>query len=155
MTVVEGLRVTVIYSQGDSLPIWNEKEPIIFFYPPLEKGGFESGKNMSDMESIVIKKSPLTPDKPRPCRDKSGQALFAKGGCVIILKTYMMSFWIYFRISCFQYVTFYIDPETSSEPALNLFQGWQLWHSLWCGGIKRSEERRVGKECRSRWSPYH
>src|SRR3712207_9578292 len=22
-------------------------------------------------------------------------------------------------------------------------------------GISRSEERRVGKECRSRWSPYH
>ena len=22
-------------------------------------------------------------------------------------------------------------------------------------GSKRSEERRVGKECRSRWSPYH
>src|SRR3989440_1234762 len=24
-----------------------------------------------------------------------------------------------------------------------------------CGNIGRSEERRVGKECRSRWSPYH
>ena len=23
------------------------------------------------------------------------------------------------------------------------------------GGEVRSEERRVGKECRSRWSPYH
>ena len=23
------------------------------------------------------------------------------------------------------------------------------------GGVWRSEERRVGKECRSRWSPYH
>src|SRR3712207_8508893 len=23
------------------------------------------------------------------------------------------------------------------------------------GDVKRSEERRVGKECRSRWSPYH
>ena len=23
------------------------------------------------------------------------------------------------------------------------------------GGVYRSEERRVGKECRSRWSPYH
>jgi len=23
------------------------------------------------------------------------------------------------------------------------------------GGFQRSEERRVGKECRSRWSPYH
>ena len=26
-------------------------------------------------------------------------------------------------------------------------------HSM--GGLLRSEERRVGKECRSRWSPYH
>ena len=24
-----------------------------------------------------------------------------------------------------------------------------------CGTTERSEERRVGKECRSRWSPYH
>ena len=24
-----------------------------------------------------------------------------------------------------------------------------------CSAIVRSEERRVGKECRSRWSPYH
>ena len=30
-------------------------------------------------------------------------------------------------------------------------------HFLNCflGSPKRSEERRVGKECRSRWSPYH
>src|SRR2546430_4847315 len=26
---------------------------------------------------------------------------------------------------------------------------------LQCVKVKRSEERRVGKECRSRWSPYH
>ena len=25
----------------------------------------------------------------------------------------------------------------------------------WCRVERRSEERRVGKECRSRWSPYH
>ena len=25
----------------------------------------------------------------------------------------------------------------------------------WVTGLIRSEERRVGKECRSRWSPYH
>ena len=24
-----------------------------------------------------------------------------------------------------------------------------------CSSSSRSEERRVGKECRSRWSPYH
>src|SRR5256885_3995296 len=31
-------------------------------------------------------------------------------------------------------------------------------HAIRCfiaGGVARSEERRVGKECRSRWSPYH
>ena len=27
--------------------------------------------------------------------------------------------------------------------------------SLDVGDVARSEERRVGKECRSRWSPYH
>ena len=27
--------------------------------------------------------------------------------------------------------------------------------NLYERGEKRSEERRVGKECRSRWSPYH
>src|ERR1041385_1713199 len=41
-------------------------------------------------------------------------------------------------------VAFYVDKPTdfSSFPSLLLF-------------VTRSEERRVGKECRSRWSPYH
>ena len=29
------------------------------------------------------------------------------------------------------------------------------WYDGYCFGVLRSEERRVGKECRSRWSPYH
>src|SRR2546429_1730120 len=34
--------------------------------------------------------------------------------------------------------------------------GWQLSHSnALLVRYVRSEERRVGKECRSRWSPYH
>ena len=28
-------------------------------------------------------------------------------------------------------------------------------YNLYASGWSRSEERRVGKECRSRWSPYH
>ena len=31
---------------------------------------------------------------------------------------------------------------------------WQVYGATQCESI-RSEERRVGKECRSRWSPYH
>ena len=37
-----------------------------------------------------------------------------------------------------------LEQENPEELALLL---WQV--------LKRSEERRVGKECRSRWSPYH
>ena len=33
--------------------------------------------------------------------------------------------------------------------------GFLLNTSDWSPEIMRSEERRVGKECRSRWSPYH
>ena len=32
---------------------------------------------------------------------------------------------------------------------------WGIQASSCVGPGKRSEERRVGKECRSRWSPYH
>src|SRR2546429_2611179 len=31
---------------------------------------------------------------------------------------------------------------------------WSFYHGLQAK-LQRSEERRVGKECRSRWSPYH
>src|SRR3712207_8790799 len=31
----------------------------------------------------------------------------------------------------------------------------EFLHPLPVGALWRSEERRVGKECRSRWSPYH
>ena len=38
-----------------------------------------------------------------------------------------------------------VDPEISKVYENNLADE----------KLKRSEERRVGKECRSRWSPYH
>ena len=33
--------------------------------------------------------------------------------------------------------------------------GLRRLHMVDLDGARRSEERRVGKECRSRWSPYH
>ena len=32
---------------------------------------------------------------------------------------------------------------------------WTKWLNKYVPTLTRSEERRVGKECRSRWSPYH
>src|SRR3712207_7374678 len=35
-------------------------------------------------------------------------------------------------------------------------EGDHIWHDVQGASLDvRSEERRVGKECRSRWSPYH
>src|SRR5260370_35585183 len=43
-----------------------------------------------------------------------------------------------------------INPDTNKIPK-HLFQGYlNIYNNYF-----RSEERRVGKECRSRWSPYH
>ena len=38
-------------------------------------------------------------------------------------------------------------------PAGYLLTNWETGYGDWLAD--RSEERRVGKECRSRWSPYH
>ena len=42
-------------------------------------------------------------------------------------------------------------------PRLNAMTGGYTWDDdyVWDSWAARSEERRVGKECRSRWSPYH
>ena len=41
---------------------------------------------------------------------------------------------------------------TAECPRLNVFRSEK---NIYAQIIDRSEERRVGKECRSRWSPYH
>ena len=51
----------------------------------------------------------------------------------------------------------YTKDEKLSRQALDLLNGrsfkrWDGWDAY---ERRRSEERRVGKECRSRWSPYH
>ena len=54
----------------------------------------------------------------------------------------------------------YVDDETGVKGGAE--QDADEWWSAMCSttrngheGWCRSEERRVGKECRSRWSPYH
>ena len=46
--------------------------------------------------------------------------------------------------------------EEQLEKLIALFYGdWGFKASRGVYRLSRSEERRVGKECRSRWSPYH
>ena len=50
--------------------------------------------------------------------------------------------------------TKYGESDTTSGCAGNPSVG-DAYDKLYAQGVTRSEERRVGKECRSRWSPYH
>ena len=45
-----------------------------------------------------------------------------------------------------------LDPERVEQVVKGVAEGCR---QAGCALIGRSEERRVGKECRSRWSPYH
>ena len=47
------------------------------------------------------------------------------------------------------------SPETVDRRALEQQFQETLTDAVLVGSFTRSEERRVGKECRSRWSPYH
>ena len=51
---------------------------------------------------------------------------------------------------CGSNTTAYVDWENSSIPYWKAYDSYVIVPVL-----SRSEERRVGKECRSRWSPYH
>src|SRR5258708_12948377 len=46
---------------------------------------------------------------------------------------------------------------SSTAPTPNNADATMFYHGVYncADGTFRSEERRVGKECRSRWSPYH
>src|SRR5574340_1331709 len=47
-------------------------------------------------------------------------------------------------------------PAAAGKQGLRLVRGFIIgWHERLAAPAGRSEERRVGKECRSRWSPYH
>src|SRR5215210_5954548 len=75
------------------------------------------------------------------------------------------SFMFFFFFSSRRRHTRYIGDWSSDVCSSDLFAGspvncmstigWPVWVSKSARVPERSEERRVGKECRSRWSPYH
>ena len=83
-----------------------------------------------------------------------------------------LNFYLFLNVIVYYYSSYSLSLHCLERPGvpcppLRVFSGVSslFWlcclmegHVFWCGGngtSKRSEERRVGKECRSRWSPYH
>src|SRR5258708_16109305 len=52
----------------------------------------------------------------------------------------------------------FTPPNQDGIAVRDIQSGWRAWtesRGNHANSYSRSEERRVGKECRSRWSPYH
>ena len=54
-----------------------------------------------------------------------------------------------------EFFTYCDSQDVASRRVVWLNHSVRCGSTLWCQIFHRSEERRVGKECRSRWSPYH
>ena len=49
----------------------------------------------------------------------------------------------------------WVNSNSSEKPNERASPSFFIPDDIWLAFDARSEERRVGKECRSRWSPYH
>ena len=73
-----------------------------------------------------------------------------------IIKIYPLDFFEYLCFSNIKESSYFEELDITKplkEPVTHIFENYFKEFVIW-GGM-RSEERRVGKECRSRWSPYH
>src|SRR5574340_835394 len=55
----------------------------------------------------------------------------------------------------FSVVMYGCESWTVKKAVCQRIDAFELWYWRRLLRVPRSEERRVGKECRSRWSPYH
>ena len=72
----------------------------------------------------------------------------------VIIPAEKMRAWMY-RVSIRRYIDRYRRDKRYLEILRKEFFGKDLVNPFENEDTTRSEERRVGKQCRSRWSPYH
>src|SRR3712207_3101876 len=106
----------------------------------------EPGDRLEQLRSGAGRAKAPTDDFPRLCERiwKLGSTIDRLVAVYRVLEPHLVSTYVYHADAT--------DPLTDA-PTVRLLRhlaGLDQSHIAW-----RSEERRVGKECRSRWSPYH
>src|ERR1043165_6736698 len=121
--------------------------PIRQFKPVTKSSRFRSVSDFADITTSTPEKSLLEPIKKSGGRDNHGHiSMRRRGGGhkrqYRIIDFKRDKYGIQGTITSIEY-----DPNRSARIALVTYVDGEKRY--------RSEERRVGKECRSRWSPYH
>ena len=90
--------------------------------------------------------------------DKGYKVNFKSNGCTISHDSSSKVLFIGKRVNNI-YLLDILKTDSVNECFLSKSDESWLWHrrlaQIHTNHLNRSEERRVGKECRSRWSPYH
>src|SRR3989441_13317303 len=93
---------------------------------------------------IVVRVAARAPDEDHPY----GHGKFETLGALAIV--------VFLSITCFELVRSAIGQLIAGGHVVRMTDlGLVLLLATLATNVLRSEERRVGKECRSRWSPYH
>src|SRR5574340_1763743 len=71
----------------------------------------------------------------------------------VIRETDAYEGYYYVRIVYLDGIPWYVDEDLRARPIPRHLHS-RFQDASWVRSMPRSEERRVGKECRSRWSPY-
>src|SRR2546425_2321694 len=93
---------------------------------------------------VVVRVAARAPDEDHPY----GHGKFETLGALAIV--------VFLSITCFELVRSAIGQLIAGGQVVQMTDlGLVLLLATLATNVLRSEERRVGKECRSRWSPYH
>ena len=80
---------------------------------------------------------------------------------LLLLLPFLAAFYLYSNYRRRRNIRRFGDPELLAQlmPDVSKYRPdvkfWLIFAAIGLFSVLRSEERRVGKECRSRWSPYH
>src|SRR4029434_3432937 len=110
--------------------------PLIFFFSITSSKSLPEVQ-FGDISSILIENlSPYTPQKLKAYKSTDSNLIFIRG-------------WVHNDVIWKVKTNKHLHYQSKDD--CHLIASYQLASYM----LLRSEERRVGKECRSRWSPYH
>src|SRR5574344_1368929 len=137
--------------EGESFPLHLKLEDSTFANDldasMITLGGFLSGMSISDLTHDSTSLSFTATGTPTP----SGGTTCFSDGEVSFDKSAIVGSLVPATVS----VSVEADQNTIDDTSFALKDGYLNFKVVLSDDTFRSEERRVGKECRSRWSPYH
>ena len=142
------------------LPLWPHEESTEFYFKVkrisprvwrIEATPTEDSQDLKNSNTLKCSNNYMTIRSPNPFYIPTLDTMICEPSLLCVFRRPQIKP-ILKNIVCIVCISLRLLPVSSPKP-----QPYQMEYEagLVVSGPMRSEERRVGKECRSRWSPYH